>query len=79
MDIDLLPNAEETNINENQLDAKVYKKVYSRNNANGTLIFILDKDPNLALDMSSIEIHGQVHNPNRYFIENGACANAFRS
>ena len=78
MDIDFLPNAtEETNNNENQLDTKVYKKVYSRNNANGTLIFILDKDPNLALDMSSIELHGKVHIPSRYLIENGAFVKCF--
>lgn len=61
------------------LDFKVTKKNYPRNNTAETLDFIFDKDPNLYLRKNKIIIRGWVKLEDSFVVENGWVAKLFKN
>ena len=73
----------ETNMEERenfyQIDAKVVKTHYPRDNNDKILTFVIQEDPNLALDFPSITIGFSVEIPNDMLPDNGFAAKMFRT
>ena len=62
-----------------ELDYKITKKHYPRNNTSDLLEFVFDKDPNLFLRKNKIIIRGWIKLPDIYVVENGWVAKLFRN
>ena len=65
--------------NYHQVDSQIVKTHYARDNNEKILTFVLQEDPNLALDLSSIAINFSVEVPDNYFPDNGFCAKLFKT
>ena len=62
-----------------QIDAQIVKTHYARTNNDKILNFVIQEDPNLCLDFSSITISLSVDVPKTHFPDNGFCAKLFQS
>ncbi len=62
-----------------QIDSQVVKTHYPRDNNEKILTFVIQEDPNLALDFSSISLSFSVEIPSNRLPENGFAAKMFRA
>ena len=62
-----------------QIDAQIVKTHYPRTNNDKILNFVIQEDPNLSLDFSSITISLSVEVPKTHLPDNGFCAKLFQS
>ena len=60
-------------------DAEIYKTFYARDNNDKVLNFVLQEDPNLTCDLSSIRICFQVTLPENTFPDNGLASKMFQN
>lgn len=60
-------------------DSEIFKTFYARDNNNVITNFVLQEDPNLTCDLSSIRICFQVTIPDNTFPENGLAAKMFQN
>ena len=67
------------NTSENNIDVKVIKTHYPKCNNSNLFEIILERDPNLALVKSQIEIHLVIEVDTGYCIENGLASKLFKS
>ena len=61
----------------NKIDSEIYKTFYPRDNNDNIVNFVLQEDPNLALDFSSIEVGFMVSIPKDKLSENGLASKLF--
>jgi hypothetical protein len=61
----------------NKVDSEIYKTFYPRDNNDNIVNFVLQEDPNLALDFSSIEVGFMVSIPKDKLPENGLASKLF--
>ena len=61
----------------NQADTEIIKLFYPRDNNENIVNFVLQEDPNLALDFTSIEISFQVSIPKTQIPDNGLASKLF--
>lgn len=73
-----LPNDNE-NTSQDDIDIKVVKTHYPKCNNSNLFEIILERDPNLALIKSQIEIHLIIEVDEAYCIENGLASKLFKS
>ena len=62
-----------------QVDSQIIKTHYARTNNDKILNFVINEDPNLSLEFSSIVISFSVEIPKTHVPENGFCAKLFKS
>ncbi len=62
-----------------QIDSQILKTHYPRDNNDKLLNFVIQEDPNLALDLSSITICLSVDVPKTHVVENGFAAKLFQA
>ena len=62
-----------------QVDSQVIKTHYPRDNNDKILNWVIQEDPNLALDFSSITISFSVDIPKTHVPDNGFCAKLFQA
>ena len=62
-----------------QIDAQILKTHYPRTNNDKMLNFVIQEDPNLSLDFSSITISFSVDIPTTHLPDNGFCAKLFKA
>ena len=60
-------------------DAEIYKTFYPRDNNDNILNFVLQEDPNLTCDLSSIRICFQVTVPANTIPDNGFASKMFQN
>jgi hypothetical protein len=60
-----------------QADTEIIKLFYPRDNNDNVVNFVLQEDPNLALDFTSIEIGFQVSIPKTQIPDNGLASKLF--
>ena len=60
-------------------DAEIYKTFYARDNNDNIVNFVLQEDPNLTCDLSSIRISFQVAVPENTLPENGFASKMFQN
>jgi hypothetical protein len=60
-----------------QVDSEIFKTFYPRDNNDNIVNFVLQEDPNLALDFSSIEVGFMVSIPKDKLPENGLASKLF--
>ena len=65
--------------NESQIDEALCKTHYPRDNNDKILSFVLQQEPNLCLDMNSIEICARVKIPKTHWPDNGFSSKLFRN
>ena len=75
--MDLYPN--EYNKSSQAIDAQAIKTHYARDNNDKILSFVLQEDPNLLLDWTSIKIGLSVDVPDGFVPDNGFCSKLFSS
>ena len=63
--------------NSQAVDAETVKTHYARDNNDKILSFVLQEDPNLMLEWSSIKIGITVDIPNGFLPDNGFCSKLF--
>ena len=61
------------------VDAEIYKTFYARDNNLKVVNFVLQEDPNLTCDLSSIRISFQVEIPANTLPENGFASKLFQN
>ena len=61
------------------IDAQAIKTHYARDNNDKILSFVLQEDPNLLLDWTSIQIGLTADVPNGFVPDNGFCSKLFTS
>ena len=60
-----------------KIDSEIFKTFYPRDNNDNIVNFVLQEDPNLALDFSSIEVEFMVSIPKDKLPENGLASKLF--
>ena len=61
----------------NKIDSEIYKTFYPRDNNDNIVNFVLQEDPNLALDFNSIGVGFMVSIPKDKLPENGLASKLF--
>ena len=61
------------------VDSEIFKTFYPRDNNENIVNFILQEDPNLTCDLSSIRVSFQVAIPENTFPENGLASKLFQN
>ena len=67
----------DTSRNSARIDAETIKTHYARDNNDKILSFVLQEDPNLMLDLTSIRIGLSVNIPNGFLPDNGFVSKLF--
>ena len=70
-------NINESSKNSKQIDAEIVKTHYARDNNDKILSFVLQEDPNLLLDWTSIEIGITVDIPDGFIPDNAFASKLF--
>ena len=64
---------------DSKIDENITKIHYPRFNNDKILSFVLQQEPNLCLELTSVEIHLRVKVPSSHFPENGFAHKLFRN
>ena len=69
----------QTKKDDSKIDEAICKIHYARDNNDKILSFVLQQEPNLCLEMNSIEIHLRIRVPMTHVPENGLAHKLFRN